>query len=258
MREDIDILNYNLLEDFVYQSKCILKNNLVGIYLHGSAAMGCFHEKTSDIDLLVVVQWELEDKVKHQYMDMVVALNEQAPAKGLELSIVREDVCKPFIYPTPFELHFSIAHLNWYQSNPEEYIEKMKGTDKDLAAHITILYHRGKTLYGKAVKEVFGRVSSEEYFDSIWCDIKDAAEEIADNPVYIILNLCRVLAYKRNGYVLSKQEGGEWGLVNVPEKYRNLISEAMEAYKAGGFMYFEKSFAKEYVQYMIAQIQIKI
>ena len=57
------------------------------------------------------------------------------------------------------------------------------------------------------MKEVFGRVSSEEYFDSIWCDIKDAAEEIADNPVYIILNLCRVLAYKRNGYVFSKQEG---------------------------------------------------
>ena len=44
--------------------------------------MVCFHEKTSDIDLLVVVQWELEDKVKRQYMDMVVVLNEQTPAKG--------------------------------------------------------------------------------------------------------------------------------------------------------------------------------
>lgn len=53
MKEDIDILNYNLLEDFVYQSKCILNNNLVGIYLHGSAAMGCFHDMIAQIQIKI-------------------------------------------------------------------------------------------------------------------------------------------------------------------------------------------------------------
>ncbi|WP_310603221.1 hypothetical protein [Anaerosporobacter sp.] len=54
---------------------------------------------------------------KSRYMDMVVELNKNAPAKGIELSIVKESVCNPFVYPTPFELHFSIVHLNWYQTN---------------------------------------------------------------------------------------------------------------------------------------------
>lgn len=143
-----------LLADFIKNSKNILGNNLTGIYLHGSAAMGCFNDKKSDIDLLVVVKNDISKEIKRQYMDMVVTLNREAPSKGIELSIVKETVCKSFIYPTPFELHFSIAHLNWYLSNPEDYIDKMNGTDKDLAAHFTIVYHRGKTLYGREIKSV--------------------------------------------------------------------------------------------------------
>ncbi|WP_310603780.1 nucleotidyltransferase domain-containing protein, partial [Anaerosporobacter sp.] len=139
---------YNELRDnFVMQSRNILENNLVGIYLHGSAVMGCFNQQKSDIDLIIVVKNDISNKCKSRYMDMVVELNKNAPAKGIELSIVKESVCNPFVYPTPFELHFSIAHLNWYQTNPEEYVDKMKGTDKDLAAHFTILYHRGKCVY---------------------------------------------------------------------------------------------------------------
>ena len=145
----------SLLENFVRQSKNILGDNLTGIYLHGSAVMGCFNSKKSDIDLLIVVNDDISNEIKMQYMDMVVELNREAPEKGIELSIVKEAVCKPFVYPTPFELHFSIAHLNWYQSNPADYVERMKGTDKDLAAHFTVIYHRGKTLYGKEIKSVF-------------------------------------------------------------------------------------------------------
>lgn len=40
----MNVLN-DLLEDFVIQSQKILGDNLVGIYLHGSAVMGCYNEK---------------------------------------------------------------------------------------------------------------------------------------------------------------------------------------------------------------------
>jgi len=38
----------NLIHEFIEQSKNILRDNLVGIYLHGSAAMGCFNPEKSD------------------------------------------------------------------------------------------------------------------------------------------------------------------------------------------------------------------
>ncbi|MDE6516914.1 MAG: nucleotidyltransferase domain-containing protein, partial [Acetatifactor sp.] len=145
----------DLLDSITLAAKDILGEALTGVYLHGSLAMGCFNPEKSDIDLILVINREMTDRQKRQFMETVVELNAQAPKKGLELSVVEEDVCRHFVYPTPFELHFSLTHLKWWQEDPEGYIQRMKGTDQDLAAHFTILYHRGKTLFGKEIKEVF-------------------------------------------------------------------------------------------------------
>ena len=244
-----------ITEKFVEKSKEILRDNLVGLYLHGSAVMGCFNKKTSDIDLLVVIHRDMSVEEKSRYMDMVVELNTLAPAKGIEMSIIKKSVCKPFVYPTPFELHFSIAHLEWYKNDPLDYVLKMNGTDKDLAAHITILYHRGLCLWGEEIHDVFEPVDEKAYFDSIWYDIECAEEDILENPVYVILNLCRVLAYKKEKLILSKQEGCVWGLAHVPETYRSLIQQALDAYASVGTMELDEKDAVEYATYMLEQIK---
>ena len=246
---------HDLLQSFVAESQKILGDLLVGIYLHGSAVMGCYNEKKSDIDLLVVVKEAIPKTIKHRFMDMVVELNTYAPPKGIELSIVKREVCKPFVYPTPFELHFSVAHLAWYQSNPLDYIDQMQGTDKDLAAHFTILYHRGKCLYGSDIKDVFGTVRKEDYFDSIWSDIEDAETKIMEHPTYTILNLCRVLAYKKEELILSKQEGGQWGIGHVPEKYQPLIAQALDEYGSNQSTKWDEKNAHEFAAYMVTQIR---
>jgi len=245
----------NITNRFVAQSQYILEDNLVGIYLHGSAVMGCFNAQKSDIDLLVVVNGNISDETKHRYMDMVVELNTYAPEKGIELSIVRRNVCKPFIYPTPYELHFSNLYLEWYKTNPSDYIAKMNGVDRDLAAHFTIIYHRGKCLYGKEIRDVFEEVCREFYFDSIWRDVKDAEKEIKKTPTYIILNLCRVLAYRQDELVLSKQEGGEWGLDNVPEIYHSLILQALDEYLFNKKVRLDNGFASKFAAYMLGRIR---
>ena len=74
-----------------------------------------------------------------------------------------------------------------------------------------ILKSYGIVLYGEAVDDVFGEVPREDYFDSIWNDIVSAQEDILNDPMYVILNLCRVLGYLEDGLILSKQTGGEWG-----------------------------------------------
>lgn len=245
----------DLLKRFVTACREILGDDLVGVYLHGSAAMGCYNEKKSDIDLIVVVNKAVSDDVKRRFMDMVVELNGHAPKKGIEMSIVKKEACDPFIYPTPYELHFSNAHLERYKSNPWDYIEKMQGTDKDLAAHFTIILNRGKCLFGKAVKDVFGAVRKEYYFDSIFADIENAEAGIKNDPVYFILNLCRVLAYKKEELVLSKAEGGKWGMQNLPEKFRPLISQALNEYSSDTTANYDENISREFAAYMINMIK---
>ena len=242
------------LDTIVSRSQQILKENLTGIYLHGSAVMGCFNPKKSDLDFIVVVNEALPDSVKKEYMDMIVELNACGPAKGIEMSIVTKSVCNPFVYPTPFDLHFSVAHLNWYKSNPDDYIQKMKGIDKDLAAHFTIITNRGKCLYGEPIKKVFSKVPEQDYFDSIWNDIADAVEDISENTMYLTLNLARVLAYKKDGVILSKKEAGEWALENLPKEYHPLVEAALKEYSDVGLVVYDLELAKQYAEYMLSRI----
>ncbi len=244
-----------VIDSFVKQSEEILKDNLVGIYLHGSAVMGCFNPAKSDLDLIVVVREPMTDADKRSFMDMVVELSNKGPAKGIEMSVVRQGVCKPFAYPTPFELHFSAAHLDWYKNDPTDYIFKMKGEDKDLAAHFMIINHRGKCLCGASIKETFVDVPVRDYIDSIWNDIANAEDEITDTPMYIILNLARVLAYLKDGLVLSKKEGGEWAHSNIPEIYHSLVINALKEYAEEADITYDMSHAKDYAKYMVDQIK---
>ena len=226
----------NILDEFILMSKEIIGSKLTGIYLHGSMAMDCFNPQKSDIDLLLVIEADITDLEKMEFMKQVVKMNEKAPVKGLEISIVKSEYCNPFVYPTPFELHFSPMHLHWFQDNPEDYIKHMRGKDKDLAAHVTIINRYGIVLYGKTIQTVFGEVARKDYVDSIWLDVEGAREAIAEEPMYMTLNLCRVLAYLKDDLCLSKQQGGEWGLAHISEKYQSLILEALNCYKTNQIM----------------------
>ena len=96
-----------------------------------------------------------------------------------------------------------------------DYVQKMNGTDKDLAAHFTITKKYGIVLYGADIDSVFGEVPKMDYIDSILSDIEEANEEILENPIYITLNLCRVAAFLKDGLITSKKQGGEWGKENL-------------------------------------------
>ena len=243
-----------LLNGFVGRSKEILGDELVGIYLHGSAVMGCFNPGMSDIDLIIVVEHPMSVPVKRAYLGMVAEYNAMGPAKGIEMSVVLREVCKPFVYPTPFELHFSAGHLEWYETDPDGYIREMNGTDKDLAAHFTIINRRGRCLYGAPIEAVFGEVPGRDYMDSLWYDIEEAPENITKYTMYLTLNLARVLAYKEEGLVLSKKEGGEWAQEHLPAEYKPLILDALREYAEGSPVAYDTALATRYAAYMVQRI----
>lgn len=245
----------NILDKMVESCKEIFREELTGIYLHGSLAMGCFNPNKSDIDLIIVIENDITDKQKTEFMKEVIELNKSAPAKGIELSVVKREYCKKFIYPTPFELHFSNMHVQWFQDYPSDYISKMKGTDKDLAAHFMIIRNYGIVLYGTGIDEIFGDVSKEDYVDSIWSDIEGAEEDILENPVYVILNLCRVAAFLKDGLVVSKKQGGEWGIKNLAVRYQDLLTDALECYASGEEWKPGEKDARTFAVYMLGSIK---
>ena len=248
------------LTRFVEAAKETIGKNLLGVYLHGSAAMGCFNPRSSDLDLLIGVRAGLDDLTKRHFMDKVVELHEDfvresgSSHSGIEMSLLLQKDCKPFVYPTPFDLHFSAMHLKWYKDNPDDYIQKMKGTDEDLAAHITITRARGRCLFGMPIEDFFGAVPAENYFDSILGDVENAESEITENTNSLVLNLARVLAFKQDGLVLSKKEGGCWALENIPPEFHGIVKAALDEYESGAPGQYDKAEAKQYARFMLKMI----
>ena len=66
--------------------------------------------------------------------------------------------------------------------------------------------------------------------DSIKTDVIFDENEITNHPVYVILNLCRVLAYIKENIVTSKEQGGLWCVKNVTCEFTHLIQSALDVY----------------------------
>lgn len=247
-------MDYNdILQEIRLLFQKALAEKLVGIYVHGSIAFGCFNWDQSDIDFLVVVDSEMTQSEKLTVMERLAALEARAPKKGLEMSVMQLKDTRNFQHPARFELHYSKMHRERYLEDPIAYCQSMCGRDPDLAAHCTVVREVGIVLCGRPIQEVFGPVPREAYLDSIRGDIQNAEEEVLTNPMYVILNLCRVLAYIQEGLVLSKQQGGEWGLTHLPDRYSRLLSRAMFCYHSKEAMEKDLEMAPEFCRCLLKE-----
>ncbi|HWQ16092.1 MAG TPA: aminoglycoside adenylyltransferase domain-containing protein [Roseiflexaceae bacterium] len=215
--------------------RAILGANLAGTYLHGSLAMGCFHPARSDLDLLVVTGERITPEQRYAVAGALLR-SSGAPAP-IEISFLSRTQVSPWAHPTPFDLHYS---EDWRVKTAEELASgawrswgNPEPRDYDLAAHCTVTLARGVTLSGPPPSALLPPVPREDYVDSIIRDVVWAGDRIAEDPVYLVLNTCRVLAYLREGLVLSKDEGGAWGLRALPEEDRPVVAAALAAYRDG-------------------------
>lgn len=213
------------------QLQQVLGENLIGVYLHGSLAFNCFNPDTSDVDFLVVVRDRLDAATKRRIAKALIELSRDAPKKGLEMSIVTRASLRDFRYPTPYELHFGNEWIRRYEA--DEVDLEAERTDPDLAAHLTVVRERGVRLVGAPIEEVFLPIPRHAYLRSIANDAAYASRNLVSDPVYGVLNLCRVLAFIHDGVITSKAEGGEWAVRRVPANFVPLTQAALDAYAQG-------------------------
>ena len=156
---------------------------------------------------------------------------------------------------------FQYLLINYYQD------EKVRQKIHDAFTYfihepVTIVPEIEMLLIGKSEDEIDPDVdldnprllTAENYFDSIRGDVENAESEITENTNYLVLNLARVLAFKKDGLVLSKLEGGKWALENIPAEYQGIIEAALAEYESGEPAPYDKSQAVNYAKSMLGLI----
>ena len=99
--------------------------------------------------------------------------------------------------------------------------------------------------------EAFPPVPWEDYLASILADYEWGKERAEVYPVYFFLNACRTAAALLDKKVLSKSEGGLWGLQRLEKGLQPLIQKALAVYDKNqpGI-----TFSKNELEYFIKQL----
>lgn len=206
-----------------------LGENLVGLYLHGSLALGCPNPAPKDIDLIAVSREPLTTVQREALASLLLALS-GAP-RPLEFHLLTMAQLHPWSHPAACDFHYSDA---WRERFELGAWPKGDLPDRDLAAHLTVMRHAGAVIAGPPVAELFPPVPRQDYLDALLFDYGDCLEQLQATPVYSLLNICRILAFLRDGLILSKEEGGLWGLTNLPPNpHGEPVAQALAEYRGG-------------------------
>jgi streptomycin 3"-adenylyltransferase len=216
------------LDDLTAGLQAILGDRLVGVYAHGSYALGCFNPRRSDLDVIAIAS---EVPMREQHERLVALLGEVSGAPGplepkeeaakrpLEFHLLLGSDLHPWRHPAPFELH-------WHGGLIE------RAVDRDLAAHVTVARANGVALAGPPAEQVFPEVPWTDFEDSLRYDLVWAREHARE--LYRALSPLRVWATLETKQPHSKASAAAWAIPRLPPDLKPVAERALAAYEGSG------------------------
>jgi hypothetical protein len=195
---------------------------LVGVYLHGSAVLGGFDARRSDIDVLAVCEAPISAAQRSAAADALSERRLPCPAHGLEFSAVtRHAAAHPTAAPA-FEMHLTTAPGDAKVIDGHEH-----DGDADLVLHFAVCRRAGRLLGpGRPAAEVFAPVPDDLVLAQLAAELRWAARHASGE--YAVLNACRAWRFAVDGALVSKLDGGSWALGRVTGRDRELIKIALD------------------------------
>ena len=227
----------------------LLGADLVGVYLHGSFALGCGNPNRSDLDVLVVTRRALSPAEREAFAVLPAgALYRPGWPRPLELSSLTLDQLHPWRYPTPYDLHLTHRGI----AGP--------GEDPDLAAHITVARRAGVALAGPPPADVFPEVPRADYEDSLRRDFQWSLENAPEESRYLryaTLTVARIWATLAEPDDLhTKETGALWALERLPAELRRPLELALESYRTHGRdLDIDPDEFRRYADYVAARVR---
>lgn len=213
-----------LADHVLAELRAELGDDLVAVWVHGSAVLGGFVDGRSDLDLLVVVT----DDVERDWRSVGLALTRVAAERtALELSIIRRGLAESPAAPWPFVLHATVD--GGRRRETKVLLDEGRG-DADLLLHLAVSRAAGATLHGPSAAELVPELDRDEVVAQIAEELAWAVDNADEG--YAVLNACRALRYAETGELVSKVEGGEW-LIHHRAEHRAVVERALAAQRSG-------------------------
>ncbi len=211
-----------LLEIIITRINSVLGDKMVGLYLEGSLVLGDFEPDISDIDLVVALASDINNKE----FEALKGMHEYLVAEYKEWHD-RIEVC----YITVDALRTVKSHTSMIVNiSPGEPIHRTESY-KEWIMNWYLTREKSKALYGPSPKSIIEPISKEEFVQSVKDNVKAWGGWVDDmrNPYaqsYAILTICRALYAYKTGEQASKKEAALWAQKELPE-WSDVIQSAL-------------------------------
>lgn len=188
---------------------------LVGVYVHGSAALGGM-SSVSGLDVLVITK--SDEGASALGASLLLTAGEP---RELELSVVTSTAAQNPQPPWPFVLHVNSADHRSVLCHADG--------DPDLVAHYAVTREAGIVLNGPEPKDIIGTTDSDQLLQYLCSELQWGLDH--GDQRYAVLNACRACAFASTGRLLSKIDGATWWIqTRGPSK---IVTRAHESQTTG-------------------------
>jgi predicted nucleotidyltransferase len=210
------------------ESRNILNDQFVGMYLFGSLANGDFDEH-SDIDVLVVTDTEISNAAFDALKEMHAWINQLVSpwALQLEVSYIPRYALRRF--DPNNKLH---PHMD---RGTNEALH-MKSHESDWIIQRFLLRQHGIVITGPDLKTLIDPISTSELRQAVIDELPLWANDLFNHKSslksrgyqsFCVLSFCRMLYTLQNKAVLSKSAAAKWATDTLQVRWKPLIERAV-------------------------------
>ena len=214
------------LDDLVKRLIDHLDEELVGVYLFGSASYDAFEPGLSDLDVQTIVKTPLSTTEKQAIIYRINQTSLPCPATKLEFVVYAQESVNPASRHPRFELNLNTG------PNQSDHVSLDPGQEASHWFLLDIAMGRqlGRCLHGLPIDEAFGGIARSWILDGMadslkWHQLNEA------NSANSVLNACRSWQYMVSGVFSSKVKGGKWALQQ--EGCPDVVGKALSARNTG-------------------------
>lgn len=207
----------------------LFENQLIGIYLYGSAILGGLHIN-SDVDILVIINQDLTEAIRNELTKRLMLISGKIGCKSLkrplEVTIINQNDLVPWRFPPKCEFMYG----EWIREQMEAGDIPKSCYDPDVAILLWQARCHSLSLKGPEAFKVIEPIPMKDIQKAIRCSLPELIAGVKGDERNVLLTLARMWFTISTGEICSKDMAAEWVILRLPQNHAVLLEIARKAY----------------------------
>lgn len=206
--------------------KEVLGDDLLGVYLYGSAIVGGL-QKFSDLDIFVVSNRATTRDEKAKLAASLLTISgvyQKSNKPPIEMTIVVKSEINPWRYPPAFDFQYG----DWLRTDFESgHIEPWPTKEMpDLAVLITQVLLANKILLGPSANQLLCNIPYKDFMAATKIALSSLIKELHSDTRNVLLTYARIWKTLATDMIDTKQDAAAWAIDRLPENYKPVMKHA--------------------------------